>query len=419
MVGVVLLLITLAFGLTGYLLPWDNRAYWGTVVTTEIAGQAPGLGRYVQRLMGAEGGVGVVTFARFYAVHTLLLPWLVFTLAALHLYLVRRHGVAPSASDSGPKRKFYPEQALKDLVLIFVAFVILFALAAAVPPSLERVADPTDITYTPRPDWYFLFLFQLLKFLKGFSERLGSVLLPTLAVAALFAVPFIDRARAERTARRTFAIGVVSLSFLFWTTLTVAAILTTPKSAGRTKTAGDAPEWSRLTPGELAGLGYFRQARCSSCHNLVDGEPKAGPNIAGLNSKKPASEVLAHFKNPDPHGAETAAGLPDAQMTTLLAFVNRLTPERAMAMTSTPQEIISGAQIFAASGCSGCHVVNGAGNAVGPALNGVSTRHTREWVAQHLRNPASQSPNTVMPPFDFSAHDRDFLIDFLFALPVN
>ena len=74
MAGVGLLLLTLAYGLTGYLLPWDNRAYWGTVVTTQIAGQAPVLGPYLTRLLGGGGAVGVVTFARFYGMHVLLLP---------------------------------------------------------------------------------------------------------------------------------------------------------------------------------------------------------------------------------------------------------------------------------------------------------------------------------------------------------
>ena len=74
MVGVILLLLTLAYALTGYLLPWDNKAYWGTVVTTQISSSAPGAGPYVLRLMGAENGVGAITFARFYTVHVLLLP---------------------------------------------------------------------------------------------------------------------------------------------------------------------------------------------------------------------------------------------------------------------------------------------------------------------------------------------------------
>ena len=70
--GVVLLLVTLAYGLTGYLLPWGNRAYWGTVVTTQIASKAPVLGPYLDRLLGGGGAIGVVTFARFFGLHVLI-----------------------------------------------------------------------------------------------------------------------------------------------------------------------------------------------------------------------------------------------------------------------------------------------------------------------------------------------------------
>src|ERR1700760_161518 len=90
-VGVVLLLLTLAYGLTGYLLPWDNRAYWGTVVVTNIAAQAPVLGPYLSRILGGQGSVGVVTFARFFSLHVLLLPPATAALIAVHVYLVRRH----------------------------------------------------------------------------------------------------------------------------------------------------------------------------------------------------------------------------------------------------------------------------------------------------------------------------------------
>ena len=124
MVGVLLLLLTLAFGLTGYLLPWDNRAYWGTVVTTQIAALPPGAGPYVLRLLGSDGGsIGAMTFARFYAAHVLLLPPLTMLLIAIHVYLVRRHGVTPIAADAAlPKKKFYPEQVFKDTVATFVWF---------------------------------------------------------------------------------------------------------------------------------------------------------------------------------------------------------------------------------------------------------------------------------------------------------
>src|ERR671939_298291 len=106
--GGVLFRVTLAYGLTGYLLPWDNRAYWGTVVTTQIAAQAPVVGPYLTRLLGGGGAVGVVTFARFYGLHVLLLPPATLLLIAVHIYLVRKHGVAPVPGDEAlPKKKFF------------------------------------------------------------------------------------------------------------------------------------------------------------------------------------------------------------------------------------------------------------------------------------------------------------------------
>jgi ubiquinol-cytochrome c reductase cytochrome b subunit len=178
MLGVVLLLITLAFGLTGYLLPWDNRAYWGTVVTTQIAGQAPVVGPYLTRLLGGEGSIGVVTFARFYATHVVVLPPLMMVLIGIHVYLVRKHGVTPAPGDTAPREKFFPKQVFKDTVGVFVAFMVLFILALVAKVPLEKLADPTDTAYVPRPEWYFLFLFQMLKFFKGPMEAIGSTVQP-------------------------------------------------------------------------------------------------------------------------------------------------------------------------------------------------------------------------------------------------
>src|SRR5258708_7582152 len=148
MLGVVLLLLTLGFGLTGYLLPWDNRAYWGTVVTTQIAAKAPGAGPYILRLLGSDDvQIGVQTFARFYGVHVLLLPPLTMLLAGIHVFLVRKHGVTPAAVEVAPPKKFYPGQAFKDTVAVFVMVSILFALAAMVRVPLGKIDDPTDSSY--------------------------------------------------------------------------------------------------------------------------------------------------------------------------------------------------------------------------------------------------------------------------------
>ena len=230
MVGVLLLLLTMGFGLTGYLLPWDNKAYWATVVTLQISSLAPGAGTLVPHLLGSpDGSVGVGTFQRFYTLHTMVLPAVTLALAIFHVALVRRHGVAPAPGDeSRPQKKFYPGQVYKDTVAVFVAFTAMFLAAVLIEPPLEALADPTDTTYIPRPEWYFLFLFETLKFFEGSLEVVGAVILPTIAVIALALVPFLDSGKLQRVTKRITAMGVVAAAAALWTGLTVAAIMTTP-----------------------------------------------------------------------------------------------------------------------------------------------------------------------------------------------
>jgi ubiquinol-cytochrome c reductase cytochrome b subunit len=421
MVGVILLLVVLAFGLTGYLLPWDNRAYWGTVVSTQIASQAPLLGAYLKRLLGTDGSVGVVTFARFYALHVLILPQVIMGLIVFHIYLVRKHGVAPAPDESGPKKKFFPDQVMKDVIAVFTAFAILYTMALFVEVPLGQLADPTDLTYVPRPDWYFLFLFQTLKFFKGSLEPVGSILLPNLAILGLFLAPFLDRGKLKKVTQRTTAIGVVALAAISWGALTLAAIRTTPPAAE--EQAAAAPQSSGLnqfSPQELAGLGYFRQEKCLACHNLSGGPPKTGPNLAKVGERKNAEWMIKHFKNPNqvvPGSNMPPILLSDANLNALAAFLLKLTPENAGDVASAPDNIIRGAQVYEAQGCGNCHVVNGVGAKIGPALNGVAQRHDRQWVVKHFANPSALSPGSIMPPTELSPAEMQALVDYLFSLP--
>lgn len=321
MLGVLLLLLTLGFGLTGYLLPWDNKAYWGTVVTTQIAQQIPFAGNYLSNLIGATNGVGALTFARFYALHTLVLPALMIFTVTAHVTLVRRHGVTPGLPDDSNKRPFYPQQLFRDVVAIFVAFLALFLAAALLDVPLERMADPTDTTYIPRPEWYFLFLFQILKFFQGPFEAIGSVGLPTLAILAMLALPLLDRGRMRKLTERTAAIAVAVLAIAGWSALTVAAIASTPK-------------------------------------------PLSAPSGPALDSKL----------------------------------------------------VAKGAALYIRAGCDSCHQVNGIGGHIGPALNRVSQRRSREWIERHFVAPSALSPGSIMPAYHFSKEDQDALVSYLFSL---
>lgn len=419
MVGVLLLLLTLAYGLTGYLLPWDNRAYWGTVVTTQIASKAPIAGPYLARLMGGEGSIGVVTFARFYAMHVLLLPPATMLLIAVHIYLVRKHGVAPAAGDTLPRKKFFPEQVFKDTVAIFVAFMILAIMAVVVRVPLGQLADPTDTTYIPRPDWYFLFLFQTLKFFEGPLEVIGSVVLPGLAVAALFLVPFFDRGRVRRVTERTAAIGVVLLAAVGWTSLTVAAIRATPPSTEMAEFDGP-QDWQELSPEALAGIGYFRKENCASCHPVGEGGSKAGPDLTKTAIRKDAAWMIKHFKAPEqviPGSSMPPIRLSDSQLNALAAFLLKLNEKNAAALQSAPEFAVEGAVIYQAHRCGTCHVVNGYGMKMGPPLNGLAKRRTRDWVEFHFLEPQKYSPGTIMPAYKFSRREMDRITSYLMALP--
>jgi ubiquinol-cytochrome c reductase cytochrome b subunit len=418
MMGVVLLLVTLAFGLTGYLLPWDNRAYWGTVVTTQIAASAPGAGPYLTKLLGAEGGaIGAVTFARFYALHVLMLPPLITLGMVAHVYLVRKHGVAPEPEEKAPPKKFYPEQVFKDTVAIFVAFTILVMLAVVAKVPLGRLADPTDTTYVPRPEWYFLFLFQTLKFFEGSLEIVGSVVLPTIAIGLLFLVPFLDRRPLEKLSARKWAIGVFVLAAAGWTGLTAAAIATTPKSTEVADESGP-QTWQQLSAEELAGIGYFRREACNTCH--PPGASGVGPDLTKTEIKRNAAWMIEHFKRPKemvPGSSMPAIQLSDAQLNALAAFLLKLNAKNREALLSAPAFAVEGAMVYQANRCGSCHQLNGTGMKLGPPLNGLAARRSREWVEEHFRDPQKVSPGSTMPAYRFNARDMERITSWLMSVP--
>ena len=413
LVGCVLLLMTLAFGLSGYLLPWDNRAYWGTTVTTQIMATAPGAGPYLLRLLGSDGGnIGVVTFARFYAAHVLLLPLITFLLIGIHLYLVRRHGVTPVQADAGlPKKKFFPEQVYKDTVATFLWFCILVGMAILARVPLGHVADPTDTHFTPRPEWYFLFLFQMLKVFEGPLELVGTLILPTLAIVALFAVPFIDRARIVRVRNRTVAIAVVVLAAITWGGLTARAVATTPPS--QEVDMALVQPWQEIPADELAAIGYFRKDNCGSCH--VYGKTGAGPDLTQAASNRPTDWLIQHFTQPAPNAAPTT--LRPGQLRTLATFMTKRSDKGLDAWESAPQGAVDGAMVYATNQCGVCHQLNGVGMTTGPALNGLADHREKGWVEQHFSDPAKFSPGSKMPPYKFSAQDLERITSYLMAIP--
>ncbi|HHT9126815.1 MAG TPA: cytochrome b [Candidatus Brocadiia bacterium] len=224
-VGVMMFFIVLGFGFTGYLHPWDQKAYWATVVGTNIAGDVPVIGKYITRILRGGADVGTVALTRFYAVHVFFLPAMLVPLIIAHIYLMRRHGISSHFRiKEGTKEKtipFFPDHAFKDAVVFSGVFIILVTVVLNIPAKLEEIANPTDTAYIPRPEWYFLFLFEMLKYFKGPFKVIGTVVIPAVGACILIALPFIDFRKERNPFKRPIvsSLTVVTLVLLIGLTI--------------------------------------------------------------------------------------------------------------------------------------------------------------------------------------------------------
>ena len=200
LVGLALFGIVMAFGFTGYLLPWDQRAYWATVVGVEIMDKTPIIGDFLARFLKGGPTPGQMTLSRFFVIHVMVLPAALMGLAGLHIFLFRKAGPAGPFRGTPEELKaktdyFFPRQIWKDIVAMASVFLIISSLAFIEPVVLLEQATPDPGDYHPEPEWYFLFLFQLLRlkiFGGEFGQFMGALAIPGAFMAFLAALPFID-----------------------------------------------------------------------------------------------------------------------------------------------------------------------------------------------------------------------------------
>ena len=215
--GLLLMQIVLALSLTGYLLPWDQKGYWATIVATNLMGIVPGIGEYLQTLVVGGTEYGHYTLTRFFALHAGVLPAALVGFLVLHVALFRRHGLHAKEPRPGADGMFWPDQVLKDAVAcLAVLAAVLFltvwpglrsgpgiaqVFASSHPgdflgAELGAPADGSTPYSAARPEWYFLFLFQFLKLFQGYGETgelLGAIVVPGAVMALLFLMPLVGR----------------------------------------------------------------------------------------------------------------------------------------------------------------------------------------------------------------------------------
>ncbi|TMP97281.1 MAG: menaquinol-cytochrome C reductase [Verrucomicrobia bacterium] len=200
--GLGLLQLVLALSLTGYLLPWDQKGYWATKVATNIMGIVPVFGPALQRLVIGGPDYGHHTLTRFFALHAGVLPGCVLVLLVWHIFLFRRHGITAKDPKRKPAEYFWPDQVLNDAVaclavLATVLFLVLrpwlFHTGEDLGAELAAPADPSETYSAARPEWYFLFLFEFLKFFPGGTEIWGAIVIPGLIMLIIFLMPIVGR----------------------------------------------------------------------------------------------------------------------------------------------------------------------------------------------------------------------------------
>jgi ubiquinol-cytochrome c reductase cytochrome b subunit len=212
--GVMILLLAPNFIITGDLLPWDQKGYWSTQVRLSIIGSIPFIGDFIVRLLQGGPLTGIVALTRFYVLHILFLPVLLALLIAIHFHFLIHRGVSGSLSGDTFSTKtvgFFPVIVNRWLILFLCVTLVLGLISWYWPAPLGDPADPTDSTYVPKPEWWVLFLNQLVTIFKGPLSVIGSVIIPGGLAGLLIALPFIDSSPERRPARRKLVMLIAAI----------------------------------------------------------------------------------------------------------------------------------------------------------------------------------------------------------------
>jgi ubiquinol-cytochrome c reductase cytochrome b subunit len=392
--GVVMLLIVLAFSLSGYLLPWDQKAYWATTVTINIAAGTPFIGEQVAGVLRGGSQLGALTLGRWYAAHVFLLPAALAAFIAAHIALMRRHGISGPMRSRPGSLPFYPWHVIKDTVMMAAIFALLLTFAIQFPAHLDEIANPADASYIPRPDWYFLSLFELLKHFPGPYEPVATMVIPGLVVGFLIALPLLDRGPE----RRPFSAARIAVTLVMIAIGLGVSVLTGIGLAGM-PTKYDPHDWGpRAITGHL--LATAPDNKCARCH--ASGGPAAELSITRIT--KDEEWLLGHMADPvaiapgvrgesDPAPPQL---LNRAEAQSVLAYLRRIRAGAHPPQLSDDERLA--ATTFSAS-CAGCHRISGEGGESGPDLSRVGGRRDAGSIRKIIREPTSEFPDTMMPPF--------------------
>jgi ubiquinol-cytochrome c reductase cytochrome b subunit len=381
-VGLILMLLTVGFCITGYGLPWDQKGYWAKLVESSIVGTIPLVGPTFEKVLQGGPAYGNYTVTHLFGVHALVLPAVTVLLVVLHIALVRRHRLTPpwdlSPAESRSRTEAYwPNQAFRDAVVTAIVTLVVVAFVVGLHgAALEGPADPSS-GYQARPEWYARPLYQLRAFFEGPLEIMATMVIPGLVAAYLVAIPFLDRRSSRDPRRRLPVLGLTFLGGIGVLGLGVSSVMKdardpsyqrhraeVDKAAARSRVLaarGVLPEGGmavyRNDP-EFAVRDLFRE-QCSNCHALTRQGGGEGPDLGDYNSrawilgflKDPQSPLyMGAAKKPAKGGMKPVKAPPD-----VLAALAELVYAQSGAPDVDQALLRKGQALYPEQNCDSCH----------------------------------------------------------------
>ncbi|HEX8774252.1 MAG TPA: cytochrome b N-terminal domain-containing protein [Pyrinomonadaceae bacterium] len=378
---VILLSLVLAGGATGYSLPWDARAYFGTRVTEGIAGGMPLVGNAARQWLIGGMEITPVTLARFFALHVLVVPVLILLLVTARLFVFRERGIVSDEEERRLEGWMFGQVA-RNAVAAGVVFLALALWASKFYAPLGPAADTAAPGYLPRPGAQFLWLFQLLKYLPGRIASTVAVALPALIFIGLASLPFLNPPRLKKMMnrpRRTLGVALFIMGFALFTTMTVIAYV----EDARDPRVHD--QLARQTKEEEAfRAAPFTPLRTRTSESLIEDEQEATTGDGTGGATTGGAQAGGASPTPVPANAGSSP-----------ATTNNVSS------SSPPDSYITN--------CSGCHGTRGQGVFPFPRLIGISSKPRRsvEDLVGIINDPAAYGLEPTMPGFANKISDSD------------
>jgi ubiquinol-cytochrome c reductase cytochrome b subunit len=435
--GIVLLLLTLAWSITGYWLRWDQSGFYAAQVELGIAAGTPILGGAIKSLAIGGNDYGNLTLTRAYAMHVIALPALVALTTYAHVSIARRHG--PTPIRKAPSVPRWPVQSVRDAIAISAVFALLLGYVISTHGvDLASPADPTS-SFDARPLWPFRWLYEL-RVIAGSAEQFVAMAAPAIVAGFLIALPLLDRRTERAPSHRKVWLGALAGLFALIGALTVASFARDSNDDQLTRRRSKAealatrarmlaqtngvPVTGALevfkTPPMWKARSMFAQ-RCLGCHG-ADSKDRKGPVIAAGHGNRAWLTQFLKTPSGDPYYAHTKLAATDAAMKPVEISASDMTDLVELIYSETGAFDVDtakrdrGAKVFEGA-CTDCHTrEEGVVSTAGPNLSGLGSR---DYYTSFLGNPKSPvhmgTDKSQMPRFDreLSIVDRDLLAEYL------